>query len=315
MMHRIKEASVYINLSLSLCMSLFFLTEFVLFLCVVPVSAIADTPVQIASQIEQLCNHTFQAQLQKAHFSETPDFISIRIYKDDAELEIWAGNNDAEPMKLLAVYPICAMGFNPGTKLKEGDERTPEGSFKLDFYNHSKQWFMHINLTPSHIDDPGNVKNDPSFFLCTDYPTNFDKKLSASIGIKNPGSAICLHGNCVSVGCASMESHNFIEIYYWLTKHDLEKYGPPRAHFLPFRYYESCGTNLRCSTANNISIKSAALLAAEDSPELSRLGKDKILTLWYHIRNREMQFLQNPTPLNAELEMSMDILSEPNESE
>ena len=293
-------------------------------LCIIVISALAvvslpaigwaESPAQIIDQIKQIRDESLKSKLQRAHFSKAPDYISIRIYKEDAQLEVWAGNNDTSPLKLLAVYPICAMGFSPGTKLKEGDKRTPEGSFALDFYNRSKQWFMHINLSPSHIDDEGNPDKDPAFYACTDYPTSFDKKLSSSIGIKNPGSAICLHGNCASLGCASMKNHDFIEIYYWMMQHNTDAYGAPRAHILPFRYYEPCGINSnhsesQCPSVNNVSLKFIAEQAAKASPELAKLGSDKILALWSHIRDREKRFIQNPTPQNAELEMSMDILN------
>lgn len=254
--------------------------------------------------------------------SVVPNYISIRIYKKEAELEIWSGNNDKENLTLLAVYPICAMGFDPGTKLKQGDERTPEGSFSLDFYNSSKNWYMHINLSPDHIDDPGNVHNGPAFYACTDYPTDFDKQLSASMGINKPGSAICLHGNCTSVGCASVQNHDFIEIYYWIAKHDIETYGPPRVHILPFRFYEPCKTNTDspeasansiCTTNRHALLKLLALKASYSSYELYLLGKEKIAALWKHIGERELMFIKNPTPANAELNLSMDILegSEP----
>ena len=271
---------------------------------------------KIVTQIEQIKSNTFQEQLQNANLTEPPNYISIRIYKKQAELEIWAGNNNKENMTLLAIYPVCAMGFAPGTKLIQGDERTPEGSFALDFYNSSKNWFMHINLSPDHIDDEGNVKTGPAFYACTDYPTEFDKQLSASIGVKQPGSSICLHGNCTSLGCASMQNHDFIEIYYWLAMHDSAAYGAPRVHILPFRFYESCKTNINslnpsenhiCATKNYALFKTLALIATFSSKELNLLGKEKIAALWKHIGDRELLFIKNPTPANAELNLSMNI--------
>ena len=279
-------------------------------------AAFAQPAPKIVSQIEALKNTHFQAQLKNAKLAEMPDYISIRIYKKEAELEIWAGNNDKEKMTLLAVYPVCAMGFDPGTKLREGDERTPEGSFALQFYNSSKNWFMHINLSPEHIDDVGDVHKGPAFYACTDFPTDFDKQLSASIGVKRPGSSICLHGNCASLGCASMQNRDFIEIYYWLAKHDIKTYGAPRAHILPFRFYEPCKQNVDsptashdCPTRNLVLLKLLAFLASKSSDELSLLGIEKIAALWKYMSDRELLFRNHPTPANAELNLSMDILS------
>ena len=175
---------------------------------------------------------------------------------------------------------------------------------------------MYINLSPDHIYDEGNVHKGPAFYACTDYPTSFDKQLSASIGVKTPGSAICLHGNCTSLGCVSMKNHDFIEIYYWLAKHDIAAYGAPRVHILPFRFYEPCKTNIDsvnpsanqiCTTKNFALLKLLALIATFSSKELNLLGKEKITALWKHIGERELLFTKNPTPENAELNLSMDI--------
>ncbi len=279
------------------------------------------TPAQTAEQIRSLIGASLDNQLKQAGFDKAPEFISIRIYKYDREIEVWGGQNKDEPLKRIARYPVCAMDFTPGTKLKEGDHRTPEGSFELSFLTNSRNWFMHINLTEDHIDDEGDASSDPSFYLCTDYPTKFDRELSKSAGINKPGSAICVHGNCVSAGCASMENHDFIEIYYWLTLHNTKLYGKPRSHILPFRYYQPCygwlgksiaGIDIQtqtpvCSTKAYQSIDNLAIQTTGLNPILNNLGPKKLVKLWQHIAKREKMFYTNPTPQNAELNMSMDI--------
>ena len=304
-------------------MIVLWLTVIYLAVCSSPVYA--ETPAEIVSAVYRLKQPSLDAKLQKAGFSAKPDYYTMRLYKANAEIEIWAGTSDAGELTKIATYPICAMDFAPGTKLKEGDKRTPEGSFKLDFSYRSSQWFMHIDL--NHIDREGDVKKGPAFFMCTDYPTSFDKKLSKSIGINNPGSAICVHGNCASVGCASMENDDYVEIYYWMMQHNIKKYGAPRAHILPFRFYETCrseperimyhvlNTDYKltrrnyCPTAGLLFFKNYAAAAELQTDESRLLGKAKIQALWKHIQDREVRFLISPTPANAELEMSMDILN------
>jgi hypothetical protein len=292
------------------------------FLALSPTNGYADSKVSVVDQIMAIVGNKFELQYKNAGFEKVPEFISIRVYKYEGILEVWGGMNNKDPLKLIQRYKICAMDFTPGTKLMEGDERTPEGSFELSFLSNSKNWFMHINLDKDHLDDAGNVSKDPSFYLCTNYPTKFDKELSKSVGIKKPGSAICLHGNCVSVGCASMQNHDFIEIYYWLTRHQTKKYGKPKAHFLPFKYYQPCsgwinksiaGTTIQdktplCRTSAFQSIDRMAVHESNTVPVLSKLGSEKLVKLWNHIGEREKLFISSPTPQNAELNMSMDIL-------
>ena len=271
-------------------------------------------PNQVIEDIRALAESELDAQLKEAQFEQAPDYISIRAYKFERILEVWAGLSDSEPLRLLKRYEICAMDFKPGTKLQEGDERTPEGSFDLSFYSSSNNWFMHISLIPSFVNEPGNVKEDPAFYVCTDYPTSFDKALAKSIGIKKPGSAICMHGNCVSAGCASMHNRDFIEIYYWLNQHNIKKYGNPRMHILPFKFYVPCQDTSDasevslCMTKTYKLINQFSFIASYRSHNAITLGSAKIKALWNHIGSREKQFVEIPTPQNAELEMSMDIL-------
>ena len=271
-------------------------------------------PRQIIEDIRKLAETELEQQLEEAHFEQAPEYISIRAYKFERILEVWAGMNDKDPLRLLKRYKICAMDFKPGTKLQEGDERTPEGSFELSFLSHSNNWWMHISLISAFLDEPGNVKEDPAFYVCTDYPTSFDRALSRSIGIKNPGSAICMHGNCVSAGCASMLNRDFIEIYYWLNKHDIKKYGNPRMHILPFKFYVPCqdssdsSDDSICMTKIYKLINQFSFIASYQSHNAMLLGSKKIKALWKHIGSHELLFVKTPTPQNAELNMSMDIL-------
>jgi len=275
-------------------------------------------PLSIAERIYLIKGTVLQKQLEDAKFKEEPEYINLRIYKADAKIEVWGGINNTDAMTLLKSYEVCAMDFQPGTKLREGDERTPEGTFELKFQSHSKNWFMHISLLAEHLNDEGDVKRDPSFYVCTNYPTKFDKELAKSVGIKRPGSAICIHGNCVSAGCPSMTNSDYLEIYYWLTKHNITKYGQPRVSILPFEYYNPCEDEAAINTPrgrmclrfDSDKITRIAERFSASTQELQALGVSKVVALWNHIGQREREFIKNPTPENAELNLSMDILKD-----
>ncbi|MFZ5957933.1 L,D-transpeptidase family protein [Pseudomonas knackmussii] len=92
--------------------------------------------------------------------------VSILVHK--AERKMWLiGTNGP-----LREYPI-SLGANPqGHKQKEGDERTPEGHYVIDWRNdHSA---AHLSL---HIS----------------YPNQGDLQLAQQLGVK-PGGNIMIHG-------------------------------------------------------------------------------------------------------------------------
>ncbi len=74
--------------------------------------------------------------------------------------------------KILKKYRV-AFGANPrGHKQQEGDERTPEGKYILDYKNAASSFYKAIHIS---------------------YPNEADKKKAAAKGV-NPGGSIMLHG-------------------------------------------------------------------------------------------------------------------------
>ena len=74
--------------------------------------------------------------------------------------------------KLLKSYKI-ALGFNPqGHKQQEGDGRTPEGQYVIDYRNPRSSFHLSLHIT---------------------YPNSEDKKLASERGV-SPGGDIFIHG-------------------------------------------------------------------------------------------------------------------------
>lgn len=144
-----------------------------------PSSTRAKTAIQ--KQTPQLITEFNQKNLQLGN----PVFI--RIFKQEGELEIWIQNGDS--FKLFKTYPICTFGFGGlGPKLEEGDGMAPEGFY----YVTAKQLNPYSSY---HL----------SFNL--GYPNAYDRVH------KRTGSALMVHGNCVSVGCYAMRDARIEEIY------------------------------------------------------------------------------------------------------
>ena len=134
--------------------------------------------------------------------------VFIRIFKETNDLEIWIKNGTV--YQLFKTYSICYYSGGLGTKTKQGDRMAPEG-----FYSVSQQ-----QLNPSS-----------SYHLSFDigYPNAYDRSHSYT------GSAICVHGNCVSIGCFAMQDNPIEEIFTIITKAFEGGQKSFQVHSFPFR--------------------------------------------------------------------------------
>ncbi len=113
--------------------------------------------------------------------------ILVRIFKEEAELEVWKQDTTGH-FQLLKIFPICRWSGDLGPKLHEGDRQAPEG-----FYT----------VTPKLINPNSN------FYLAinTGFPNSFDKANNRN------GSFLMIHGDCWSSGCYAMTDEQIGEIY------------------------------------------------------------------------------------------------------
>jgi len=90
----------------------------------------------------------------------------VKVIKSDRQLFLM---EDGEAVR---EYPI-SLGRNPkGHKLYEGDNRTPEGRYKLDWRNANSDFHKSIHIS---------------------YPNDEDRYLAESWGL-DPGGSIMIHG-------------------------------------------------------------------------------------------------------------------------
>ena len=118
---------------------------------------------------------------------EFGDSIFIRIFKEEMVLEVWlrSGNN----YELFKTYPICTYGSGGlGPKIREGDGKAPEG-----FYF----------VTPSRL----KPLSDFHLSFNLGYPNSYDRYHGRT------GSALMVHGSCVSIGCYAMTDSSIEKIY------------------------------------------------------------------------------------------------------
>lgn len=138
--------------------------------------------------------------------------IMIRIFKSEAELELWMRVGGR--FELLAVYPICNWAGTLGPKLSEGDKQSPEGLYSIGRrqLHRSARWRRSLDLG---------------------YPNAFDR------GHARTGSYVLLHGGCTSTGCFAMTDPVIDEIFH-LSRAALRR-GQRRiqVHVFPFRMTET----------------------------------------------------------------------------
>ncbi|MFH1215451.1 MAG: murein L,D-transpeptidase family protein [Pseudomonadota bacterium] len=112
--------------------------------------------------------------------------IYVRIFKESNELELWVQGDDQ--YKLFKTYEICAFSGDLGPKLREGDRQSPEGFYYVteDKLNPFSRFHLSFDIG---------------------FPNDYDKAMGRS------GSALMVHGACVSVGCFAMTNRQMDEIY------------------------------------------------------------------------------------------------------
>ncbi len=138
--------------------------------------------------------------------------IFMRIFKEERLLEVWVQRK--KNFQLFKTYPICTYGSGGlGPKIRQGDGKAPEGFYfvKPSQLNPVSRFHLAFNLG---------------------YPNRYDRQHGRT------GSALMVHGNCVSIGCYAMTDSGMEEIFA-LADAAFRK-GQPffRVHIFPFQMNE-----------------------------------------------------------------------------
>ena len=113
--------------------------------------------------------------------------IYMRIFKQEKQLEVWLKSDST--FQLFKTYAVCTWGSGTlGPKLRQGDGQAPEGFYTVapEQLNPSSTFHLSFNLG---------------------YPNRYDR------AHKRTGSALMVHGDCVSIGCYAMTNEKIEEIY------------------------------------------------------------------------------------------------------
>jgi len=142
-------------------------------------------PVTSGRHMQPLSERMLATLKAKNMDKESP--ILVRVFKEEAELEVWK-QDDSGRFALLRTYPICRWSGELGPKFKTGDRQAPEGFYTIT---------------------PGLMNPDSSQYLAinTGFPNAYDRANSRT------GAFLMIHGGCSSAGCYAMTDEQIAEIY------------------------------------------------------------------------------------------------------
>jgi murein L,D-transpeptidase YafK len=136
----------------------------------------------------------------------------IRIFKEEKQLELWV--DDGKQFKLFKTWAICKFSGELGPKLMEGDGQAPEGFYFVPRARMNPRSRFHLSFNLG-------------------YPNAYDRARQRT------GSALMVHGNCVSIGCYAMTDSRIEEIYSLCDAALQNGQRFFRVHSFPFRMTEA----------------------------------------------------------------------------
>jgi murein L,D-transpeptidase YafK len=116
-----------------------------------------------------------------AHAAKAPHVDLVKVDKSSRELALLSQG------KVVATFDIVLGGNPVGHKQREGDKRTPEGRYVLDFKKRDSAYFRAIHIS---------------------YPNHADRQRARRAGV-SPGGAIMIHGQPNGLGWLSSASQRY----------------------------------------------------------------------------------------------------------
>lgn len=132
---------------------------------------------------------TLRKQFEAKKLIWPAKYIYIRSFKYDSQLEVWVKNELKDQFQLFKTYKVCVLAGTLGPKRMEGDYQVPEGFYYINEFNPKSSFYLSLGIN---------------------YPNASDLVLSDSV---RPGSAIYIHGACVTVGCIPLTDQYIDELY------------------------------------------------------------------------------------------------------
>ncbi len=156
-----------------------------------------------------------KAQLKSKGFSEANWKMMIRVFKKEAQMEVFISKNTSESFSKVFEFAICSSSGTLGPKRKEGDGQVPEGFYHINCFNPFSNYYLSLGIN---------------------YPNASDKVLSDK---GKPGGSIFIHGNCVTIGCMPITDEFIKELYVLCVEATANGQEQIPVYIFPFRMTEA----------------------------------------------------------------------------
>lgn len=118
-----------------------------------------------------------------------PRRLLLRVLKRERLVELWAASHVSDKLALVTAYNICASSGGLGPKRQRGDGQVPEGFYHINHFNPESSFYLSLGVS---------------------YPNASDRLLKTG---RDPGGAIYIHGDCVTIGCVPLTDDKIKELY------------------------------------------------------------------------------------------------------
>ena len=132
-------------------------------------------------------------RVQPANHSSSPGLNSklqvtrIKVYKSQRYLDLLHDD------QVIRRYPI-RLGFNPmGHKAVEGDGKTPEGTYKIDWRNANSSFYKSLHIS---------------------YPNRQDSQHAQQLGV-SAGGVVMIHGSAPKLGAQGQPLYHYMPRKDW----------------------------------------------------------------------------------------------------
>ncbi len=147
--------------------------------------------------------------------------LLIRIFKREGELEMWGANSVSGKMTLVKTFPICANSGDLGPKRRRGDLQVPEGVYQATAFNPNSSY--HLSILVNYPNKADRILGRPRSPDGTPGP------------VVNLGGDICIHGDCVTIGCIPIQDEPMQELYLAAIDSRIRWNRDPVIHMFPAR--------------------------------------------------------------------------------
>jgi murein L,D-transpeptidase YafK len=132
----------------------------------------------------------FLTACNRAKIAYPPQRVTLLVFKEEKQLEVWAGNATGK-LHRIGSYPVLAASGTTGPKRREGDQQVPEGFYRITVLNPNSRFHLSLRV---------------------DYP-NAEDIAHAIVPPEQMGGDIYVHGNAVSIGCVAIGDPGIEEVF------------------------------------------------------------------------------------------------------